>query len=213
VLQDPVVELHDEGGALITSNDNWQETQSSEIQQTGIPPSDPHESAIVRTVTPGKYTAVLRGQGSSTGVGLVEVYDLAQTANSQLGNISTRGSVESGSRVMIGGFIIGGGTGPNDTGSAKILVRALGPSLTAKGVTNALQDPTLELHDVNGTAIFGDDNWRDMQAVEIQATKLAPTDNRESAIVTLIPPGNYTAVVRGKNDTTGIGLVEVYNLQ
>jgi hypothetical protein len=212
-LQDPVVELHDEGGALIISNDNWQETQSSEIQQTGIPPSDTRESAIVRTVTPGKYTAVLRGQGNSTGVGLVEVYDLAQTANSQLGNISTRGSVESGGGVMIGGFIIGGGTGPSGTGSAKIVVRALGPSLTAKGVANALQDPTLELHDVNGTAIFGDDNWKDIQASEIQATKLAPTDNRESAIVALVPPGNYTAILRGNNNATGIGLVEVYNLQ
>ncbi|MFL6583850.1 MAG: sialidase family protein [Chthoniobacterales bacterium] len=211
-LQDPVLELHDASGNVIVQNDNWQDSQASEIQQTGIPPSDSRESAIVRTVNPGNYTAVLRGQGNTTGVGLVEVYDLTQTANSQLGNISTRGSVQTDGNVMIGGFIVGGGTNPSGTGSARIVIRALGPSLTGQGVAGALQDPTLELHDNNGTAIFFDDNWKDTQQSDIQATGLAPADDRESALVALIPPGNYTAVVRGKNNGTGVGLVEVYNV-
>lgn len=212
-LQDPVLELRDSSGALLYANDNWQESQGTEIQQTGIAPSDARESAIVRTVAPGNYTATLHGTGTSTGVGLVEVYDLASTANSQLANISTRGSVLSGDNVMIGGFIVGGGNGPGGTGSARIVVRALGPSLASKGVAAPLQDPVVELHDGNGTAIYVNDNWKDSQAAEITATGLAPTDDRESALVVLVPPGNYTGVVSGRNNSVGVGLVEVYNVQ
>src|SRR5713101_53379 len=194
-------------GAIIATNDNWRDTQESEIEATGLAPTDNRESAIVMTLdSDSNYTAILRGTNDTTGVGLVEVYDLDQAANSKLANISTRGFVDTGDNVMIGGFISGNGV-------AKVIVRAIGPSLTSFGVPGALQDPTLELHDINGAIIATNDNWRDTQESEIEATGLAPTDDRESAIVATITPSNYTAIVRGKNDTTGVGLVEVYNIQ
>jgi hypothetical protein len=206
-LQDPFLELHDINGAIIATNDNWRDTQESEIEATGLAPTDDRESAIVMTLaSDSSYTAILRGTNDTTGVGLVEVYDLDQTANSKLANISTRGFVDTGDNVMIGGFISGNGV-------AKVIVRAIGPSLTSFGVPGALQDPTLELHDINGAIIATNDNWRDTQESEIEATGLAPTDDRESAIVATITPSNYTAIVRGNNDTTGVGLVEVYNIQ
>ena len=206
-LQDPFLELHDINGAIIATNDNWRDTQESEIEATGLAPTDDRESAIVMTLdSDSNYTAILRGTNDTTGVGLVEVYDLDQTANSKLANISTRGFVDTGDNVMIGGFISGNGV-------AKVIVRAIGPSLTSFGVPGALQDPTLELHDGTGAIIATNDNWRDTQENEIEATGLAPTDDRESAIVATITPGNYTAIVRGTNDTTGVGLVEVYNIQ
>ena len=193
-LQDPFLELHDINGAIIATNDNWRDTQESEIEATGLAPTDDRESAIVMTLaSDSNYTAILRGTNDTTGVGLVEVYDLDQTANSKLANISTRGFVDTGDNVMI--------------------VRGIGPSLTSFGVAGALQDPTLELHDSTGAIIASNDNWRDTQESEIEATGLAPTDDRESAIVATITPGNYTAIVRGTNDTTGVGLVEVYNIQ
>jgi len=206
-LQDPFLELHDINGAIIATNDNWRDTQESEIEATGLAPTDDRESAIVMTLaSDSNYTAILRGTNDTTGVGLVEVYDLDQTANSKLANISTRGFVDTGDNVMIGGFISGNGV-------AKVIVRAIGPSLTSFGVPGALQDPTLELHDGTGAIIATNDNWRDTQESEIEATGLAPTDDRESAIVATITPGNYTAIVRGTNDTTGVALVEVYNIQ
>jgi hypothetical protein len=207
-LQDPTLELHDGTGATIASNDNWKDTQQAEIQATGIPPSNDLESAIVATLPANNsgYTAILRGKNDTTGVGLVEVYDLDQAANSKLANISTRGFVDTGDNAMIGGFIAGNGV-------AKVIVRAIGPSLTGQGVANALQDPTLELHDGSGATIASNDNWKDTQQGEIEATTIPPTDDRESAIVATLFPGNYTAIVRGKNDTTGVGLVEVYNIQ
>jgi hypothetical protein len=206
-LQDPFLELHDINGAIIATNDNWRDTQESEIEATGLAPTDNRESAIVMTLaSDSNYTAILRGTNDTTGVGLVEVYDLDQTANSKLANISTRGFVDTGDNVMIGGFISGNGV-------AKVIVRAIGPSLTSFGVPGALQDPTLELHDGTGAIIATNDNWRDTQESEIEATGLAPTDDRESAIVATITPGNYTAIVRGNNDTTGVALVEVYNIQ
>jgi hypothetical protein len=210
-LADPTLELHDSTGATIASNDNWKDTQQADIQATGIPPSNDLESAIVATLPANNsaYTAILRGKNNTTGVGLVEAYDLDQAANSKLANISTRGFVDTGDNVMIGGFILG----PSGASSAKVIARAIGPSLTASGVANALQDPTLELHDANGTTIASDDNWKDTQQSEIEATGIPPTDDRESAIVATLAPGNYTAIVRGKNNTTGVGLVEVYNLQ
>lgn len=213
-LFDPMLELRDSSGNLLASNDNWQDSQASDIQQTGIPPSDPTESAIIATVPPGNYTALLMPKSiNGSGVGLVELYDLSSTGKSQLANISTRGLVEESVETLIGGFIIGGGVGPGGTGSARVVVRALGPSLSSKGVANALEDPTLALHDGNGTTIFQNDNWKDTQQSDIEATGLAPTDERESAIVVLVPPGNYTAVVESKSSTiSGIGLVESYNV-
>ena len=206
VLPDPTLELH---GAVSINNDNWRDTQEAEIQATGIPPSNDLESAIVASLEPGAYTAILAGKENTTGIGLVEVYDLDQPAGSKLANISTRGFVETGDNVMIGGFI----TGPADTGGTTVLIRAIGPSLGAVGIQDSLQDPTLELHDGSGALIAMNDNWRDIQEAEIIATEIPPTDDRESAILQTLAPGNYTAIVRGKDNTTGVALVEAYNLQ
>jgi hypothetical protein len=211
-LQDPTLELHDSTGAVIAFNDNWKDTQQTEIQMTGIPPTDDRESAIVATLPVDQstgfsgYTAILRGLNDTTGVGLVEVFDLDQAANSKLANISTRGFVDTGDNVMIGGLIAGGG------GSINVLLRAIGPSLASSGVSNALQDPTLELHDGSGAVIAFNDNWKDSQQTEIEATTIPPGDDRESAIVATLAPGNYTAIVRGSNNTTGVALVEAFNL-
>ena len=192
-LQDPTLELHDSSGSTIFSNDNWKDTQQAEIQATGIAPSNDLESAIVATLPANNsaYTAILRGKDNTTGIGLVEVYDLAQSANSKLANISTRGFVDTGDNAMIGGLIIGGGGG----GDSKVIVRAIGPSLTQSGVANALADPTLELHDGSGATIASNDNWKDTQQAEIEATTIPPSNDLESAIVRTLPPGNYTAIV------------------
>ncbi len=172
-------------------------------------PTNPLESAIIATLDPGLYTAVVNGKDGGTGVGLVEAYDLDQSASSQLGNLSTRGFVDIGNNVMIGGFILG----PDDAPNANVLVRAIGPSLAAFGVTDALADPVLELHDANGTLIASNDNWTDStQAADIEATGLAPTNDLESAILMSLPPSSYTAVVSGSEDSTGVALVEVYRL-
>jgi len=203
-LGDPTLELHDGTGAIIASNDNWQDSQMSEIEATGVPPTDPNESAIVRRLTPGPYTAIVRGKNDTTGVGLVEAYGLDGTA--KLVNISTRGFVQSGDNVMIGGFIV-----LNTGVPTSVIVRAIGPSLT--GVPNALTDPTLELHDSNGGLVASNDNWKDTQQTEIIATTVPPTNDKESAIVQTLSTGPYTAIVRGKNDGTGVALVEAYNLQ
>ena len=206
-LTDPILELH-AGSTVISSNDGWRDAQEVEIQATNIPPSDDRESAIVATLNPGAYTAILAGKNSATGVGLVEIYDLDQSAQSKLANISTRGFVNTGDNVMIGGLIIGGTSG----NGAKIVVRAIGPSLTALGVAGALQDPFLEIHDSSGTILASNDNWRDSQSSEIEAAGLIPTGDRESAIVITLPSGAYTTIVRGTNDTVGVGLVEAYNV-
>jgi hypothetical protein len=209
-LQDPVLELHDGTGALIGSNDNWTDNAAA-IQDTGIPPTNNLESAIVTTLAPGNYTAILRGKNGGTGIGVVEAYDLDQSVNSQFGNISTRGFVETGDNVMIGGFILGAGRG---NGSASVVVRAIGPTLSASNVPNPLQNPTLELHNATGAIIATNDDWSsDPGAAQIQANGLAPGDLRESATLQTLLPGNYTVIVRGKNNTTGVGLVEAYNLQ
>jgi hypothetical protein len=216
-LADPTLELHDATSTLAT-NDNWKtrpdgSSQQAEIEATTIPPSDDLEAAIVRTLPANNasYTAIVRGKNNTTGIGVVEAYDLDQAANSKLANISTRGLVEAGDNVLIGGFIAGNGL-------TKVIIRAIGPTLTNAGVTNPLQDPTLELHDGSGTTISSNDNWKlrpdgSSQQAEIEATTIPPTNDFESAIVSTLPPGNYTAVERGKSDTTGIAVVEVYNLQ
>ena len=205
-LSDPAIDLY-QGDTLIMTNNNWKDSQQTEIEATGIPPSDDLESAIIATLAPGSYTAVLRGNNGETGNGLFEVYDLDAAVNSMLANVSARGVVQTGDDVLIAGFIIG--SGESDT----VVVRAIGPSLADTGIANPLQDPTLDLYDVNGDVIMSDDDWPDSQETLIQSTGLAPTNDAESAIIKSLAPGNYTAVVRGKDNTTGVALVEVFNLQ
>ncbi|MBA3650959.1 MAG: hypothetical protein H0W66_05645, partial [Chthoniobacterales bacterium] len=206
-MEDTVLELHEADGTVVT-NDNWKDTQQAEIEATGLAPSDDLESAIVATLEPGAYTAIVSGKDNTTGIALVEAYDRDQTLGSILANISTRGFVDAGDNVMIGGFIVG----PTDTGLADVLIRGIGPSLGAFGIANPLLDPLLELHDSNGATLTTNDNWKDTQQTEIEATGLPPTDDNESAILQTLAPGAYTAILRGVNDTTGVGLVEVYNL-
>jgi hypothetical protein len=205
-LADPVMELHGPAGFMTIINDNWRDTQEAEIIATGFPPTNNLESAIVATLNPGAYTAIVRGKNNTSGVALVEVYDLDQAAASKLGNISTRAFVSTGSNIVIAGFILGGGTG-NDN----VIVRGIGPSLPVTGV---LADPTLELRDSNGALIRSDDNWQDdpAQAALISAAGLAPTNSLESAIFATLTPGPYTALLAGLNNGTGVGLVEVYDL-
>jgi uncharacterized Zn-binding protein involved in type VI secretion len=206
-LQNPTLELHDHTGAVIAFNDNWMNAPNrQEIINSGLAPTNNLESAILTSLSPGNYTAIVRGVNNGTGIALVEGYDLDPTAGSKLGNISTRALVQTGDNVMIGGLIITG------SGQKNVIVRAIGPSLAQHGITNPLLDPTLELHNGNGTVIAFNDNWRDTQQTEIEATGLAPSDDRESAIVRTLAPGNYTAIVRGKNNTIGVALVEVYGL-
>jgi hypothetical protein len=207
-LADPKLELY-QGNTLLASNDNWKDSQKAEIEASTIPPTNDFESAIVRTLAPGSYTAVMSGSDGGTGIGVVEAYDLDQAANSKLANISTRGFVDAGDNVMIGG-VIPGGNGGADT---RVLIRAIGPSLTNFGINGALQDPTLELRDANGGLLRENDNWQADQQGEIEATTIPPTNAAESAIIATLTPGNYTAIVRGKNETTGVALLEVYNLR
>jgi hypothetical protein len=198
------VELYS-GPTLLETNDNWGDSPEKQaIIATTIPPSSNLESAIVRTLPANNsaYTAIVRGVNSGTGVGLVEIYDLDRSVDSKLANISTRGLVQTEANVMIGGFIV-------LNGNQKVIVRAIGPSLPVAG---ALQDPVLELHDLNGN-VTTNDNWRSTQQAEIIATTVPPSDNREAAIVAALAPGNYTAIVRGVNNTTGVALVEVFALQ
>ncbi len=206
-LSDPTLELRDSAGGMIFANDNWVESlQVQEIIDSTIPPNDDLEAAIVATLTPGSYTAVMRGVNNTIGIGLMEVYDLAPNVLSRLANISSRGLVETGDSVMIGGFIV-------DNQASHVIVRALGPSLTPFGIPNALSDPNLSLHDSQGAIIAFNDDWQETNQAAIEATGIPPSDENESAILATVAPGNYTAIVRGQDDTTGVGLVEVYNLQ
>ncbi len=210
-LSDTTLELH-QGNSTLATNDNWKindhtgQSQEATITATTIPPRNDKESALVATLNPGAYTAILAGKDQGTGVGVVEVYDLDQSANSKLANISTRGFVDTGDNAMIGGFIVGGAGG----GAARVIVRGLGPSVPVSGT---LQDTVLELHDGQGTTVATDDNWKDVQQSDVQASTIPPNNDLESAIVRTLVPGNYTAILRGLNNGTGIGLIEVYNLQ
>ena len=208
-LSDPTLTLYDATSSPLFSNDDWMNSsQKQQIIDSGIPPSDPKESAIVATLQPGSYTAIMSGANSDTGIGVVELYDLDPAAPANAGNIATRGFVETGDNVMIGGFFIGGSQ------NRTVLVRAIGPSLTAVGVSNAVPDPTLELHTQSGTTIASNDDWRSSQETEIAATGIAPGDNRESALISApLAPGSYTAIVRGKGTDTGVALVEIYQLE
>ena len=211
-LSNPTLELHDGTGALIASNDNWQNAPNKrDIMSSVLAPSDPNESAILTTLSAtssgSAFTAVMRSVDGTSGVGLVEVYDLDSGPGSSLLNISTRGNVQTGDNVMIGGFIVAG------NGSQRVLVRAIGPSLAAFGVPDALADPLLELHNSDGDLIDSNDDWMDNPAeAEIEATMIAPNDPKESAVLQTLAPGAYTAIVQGTGGTTGTGLVEVYVL-
>lgn len=204
-LVDPTLELNKPDGSTV-SNDEWYATQQQEIQSTGLAPNWSVESAIVATLDPGAYTATLRGKNNGIGLGLIEVYDLTPASNSTLANIATRGFVQTGDNALIGGIIVTGQS------PANVLVRAIGPSLAANGVAGALQNPTLELYDAQGNVMTNDD-WRTTQEAQILATGVAPTNDKEAAILAPLAPGGYTAVVRGSGDTSGIAVVEAYNIE
>jgi len=195
-LADPVLELHGPPGFATITNDNWRDTQIP-CEAPSLPPINDLESAICATLSPGAYTAILRGKNNGSGVGLVEVYDLGP-ATSQLANISTRAFVSTGANVMIGGFILGGGA------NTQIAIFGIGPSLAASGVSGVLVDPTLELHDRDGALIASNDNCG--------ATSIRPLDPAEACIEISLPPGLFTTILAGKNGGTGVGLVEIYNL-
>lgn len=206
-LADPVLELHGPGTFATITNNDWKQSQWIDIQATGIPPADDLESAIVATLAPGAYTAVMRGNGNTFGVGLVEVYDLDQASGTKLANLSTRSFVSTNDNIVIAGFMLGG------SGNDRIVVRGIGPSLTAAGVPDALPDPALELRDANGTLLVANNDWQDnaVSASELTAAGLAPTNHLEAAIATTLAPGSYTALLAGQNNGTGIGVVEVYD--
>jgi hypothetical protein len=201
-LSNPVISLYDQAGVLMASNDNRLDLGG--VVNPLLPPNAA-ESYLTAILPPGTYTTVVEGVGGTTGVALVEAYDLTP-ADSRVGNISTRGDIAFGGDVMVGGFIIGGSE------STDVIVRALGPSLAPYGISKPLPNPALEIHDANGAEILANDDWRSTQRSAIQATGLAPADNREAAILATLAPGNYTAVVHDAGQGTGIGLVEVYNL-
>ena len=202
VLADPNLELHDSTGQLLQTNDNWVDSPNKQEILYSFPPTNDKESAMVVTLAPGAYTAIVSGVNGTTGIAVVEVYDLNTAADSKLANISTRAPVQTGNNILIGGFIVLGQQPQH------VIVRALGPSLP---FTGTLPDPTLELHDGNGAQFAANDNWRTDQEAEILAT-IPPQNDAESAIVATLQPGNYTAVVRGVNGTVGVGLIEVYHL-
>jgi hypothetical protein len=209
-LPDPVLELHDSGAFATITNDNWRDdpAQEAAIIATGLPPANNLEAAINVTLNPGAYTAIVSSTNHNVGLGLVEIYDLAQGVAAKLGNISTRALVGTGGEIVIAGFILG-----SHSDADRIVVRGIGPSLTATGVPNALADPTLDLRDGNGTLLASNNNWQDdpAQAAELIAAGLAPTNNLESAIATTLPAGSYTALLSGVNNGVGVGLVEVYD--
>ena len=209
-LNDPTLQLFDASGTLLIANDNWQDdpTQAALLTAAGLAPTNPNESGIYAPLQPASYTVALAGKNETTGVGLVEVYNTTHDNASQLGNISTRGFVLTGSDVMIGGFILGGG------GNTHIVVRGIGPSLAQFGLSPVLPDPTLQLRDSDGTLLVFNDDWQDDPATASQLNflGLALSDPKESGIYTSLPPGSFTAILAGANDGTGIGLVEIYNV-
>ena len=208
VLGDPVLELRDANGTLLLSNDNWKETQQAEIEQTGLAPHDPREAAILTDLPAGgHYTGILRGVNNGTGIALIEIYDLSADSASLLANVSTRGFVDAGDRAMIGGFILGHGTD-----AARVIARGIGPSLGAAGVKDSLPDPTFELHSSTGAVVATNNNWKDTQQSAIEFTGIPPADDLESAIVAVLPPGGYTAILRDHADVAGTALVELYDL-
>jgi sugar lactone lactonase YvrE len=208
-LADPILDLYDSSGTLLTTNDDWRNaTNASDIQATGLAPQNDAEPAILTTLQAGQsYTAVVRGHNNDTGIALVESYDLNPQADALLANISTRGVAGNGDNVMIAGFIVGGGPG-----AGTVLLRGLGPSLADGGLANTLGNPSLEVHDTNGAVVAANDNWKDSDQANIEATGIPPNYNLESAILRSFAPGPYTAIIAGVGGGTGVALVEVYNL-
>lgn len=209
-VADPVLELHGPLSFVPVNNDNWKDdpTQRALIEATGLQPTNDFEAAIEARLSPGAYTAIVSGKNNTTGVGLVEVYDLDAAALSKLANISTRAFVSTGNDIVIAGFILG-----NQSGLDRVIVRGIGPSLAAAGVPNPLANPTLELRDNNGALLRANNDWQDDpdQGAELTNAGLAPTSNLESGIPATLPPGLYTALLSGLSNGTGVGLVEVYD--
>ena len=209
VLADPVLELHGPSGFTTVINNNWRDTQEMTITATGLAPTDDSESAIDMALAPSAYTAVVRGQNNTAGVALIELYDLDQP-NGKLGNISTRAFVSTGDNIVIAGVVLSDGNLDD-----RIVLRGIGPSLAPGSfpVSAVLANPTLELRDENGTLVLANNDWQDdsLQAAELTAANLAPTNNLESAIAATLPPGFYTVLLAGLNNGTGIGLVEIYD--
>jgi hypothetical protein len=214
-LGNPMLEIRDANNAVIATNDDWGTTQvggivtgdqSGEIAGSGVAPGDGLESAIIAELAPGSYTAVVSGVGNTVGIGVVDAYDLSADSPARLANIATRGLIQPGDQLMIAGFII-------QQGDVRAAVRAVGPSLGGFGISNALPDTTLQLRDRNGAIVIENDDWQSHQKQELEDTGLQPSDPLEAAVVTTLQPGQYTAQVRGKPESTGIGVVQVYFLQ
>jgi len=208
VLRDPVLNVYDASGTLVATNDDWQSDPNLPlVEANGLAPTNPSEAAIARGLAPGAYTVIVTGKDATPGIGLVEVYDISTPVNAKFVNMSTRGFVGAGDNVLIGGFIVG------DVDSATVIVRALGPSLTAYGVNGVLSDPILTIYDSKGRAIASNDNWQDnVNWIDVRKNALSPQDQRESALVLHLPAGAYTAIVSGANGATGIALAEIYTL-
>ncbi len=214
-LANPTLEIHDASGAIVASNNDWKITQTgglitgdqfAEISASGVSPGNDLESAIIVPLAPGSYTAVVRGAGNTTGTGVVDAFDLEAGSTARLANIATRGLVQPGDKLMIGGFIV-------QNGPVKVVVRAIGPSLVQFGISNALPDTSLQLRDQQGDIVLENDDWKTSQQQELENTGLQPTHDLEAALVTTIQPGQYTAQVRGKGNASGVGVVQVYFLQ
>lgn len=208
LLADPTLEVHGPSGFTTVFNDNWRDAQQAQIKASGLAPTNDLEAAFDLILSPGAYTAIVRGNGSGMGIALVEVYDVNTATASKLGNLSTRAFVRTGTSVAIAGFILA-----NNGGNDRIVVRGLGPSLRSFGISNPLQDPTLELRDQNGTLLKANNDWADdpVQAAEIIAAGLQPSNTKESAMAVNLPPGLYTAILAGSNGGEGVGTVEVYD--
>ena len=204
VLSDPSLEVYNSSGALVQQNDNWTTLPPGTVPP-GLEPAYPAEAVIMVSLPPGSYTAVLRSVNGIEGNALCELYDLVP-GNSSVRNISTRGQAGIGDDVMIGGFIVAG------VQPSKVMIRAVGPSLAAFGLTGVLSDPVLELRDQEGSLIYTNDNWQGEQAQQIADSGLKPNDAKESAIIATLNPGAYTAIVHDAGTGQGVALVEVYAL-
>jgi hypothetical protein len=214
-LENPTLEIRDGNNATIATNDNWRTTQiggiitadqSQEIATSGATPSNDNESAIIANLAPGSYTAVVAGSGRTVGTGVVDAYDLSAASPARLANVATRGLIQPSDKLMIAGFII-------QNGPVRAVIRAIGPSLSDFGIANALPDTTLQVKTENGTTVIENDDWQTDQKAELEQTGLQPSHPFEAAVVVTLPPGQYTAQVRGKPETTGIGVAQVYFLQ
>jgi hypothetical protein len=211
LLLDPVLELRGSSGNLMFRNDNWKDTQRNQIEGTPYQPTDDRESVIMTTLPPAAYTAILTGKNGTTGIGAVEIYDNNQSVDSQLANMSTRGFVQTGNAVMIGGFSLGG----NNVGTTRIAIRGRGPSLSGAGLSNVLADPMLEMRDANGTQLAANDDWQSDPAMAQQLSNngLGLSDPKESGLFLSLPAGQFTAILSGKDNGIGNGIVEIYNLK